>query len=379
MNKVPLTSLTKIVITLLVITLIFYWWQNNKIYIEYETAQVKMGNIESLVGAIGTLSPRYSIDIGAQVSGQVTKLAVTPGIKINKGDLLVEIDASIQQATVDASHAELASLQAKLSSRQAVATLAIQQFKRQKMLFNDKFTSEDAYHLAIANIKSSEANVKELVAQIKQQTSRLKADEARLSYTKIYAPTTGTVLSVSATEGQTLNATYSTPIILNIADLSTMTVKAKVAEADIRYIKPNMTVWFTTLGDDIRRWHSHVRQILPAPPQSDKLAVFYTVLFDVNNADGALMPGMTTKVFFVIDFAENVLIAPLSGLHAVKDKTNIYTARVLESSEAKPKIQEITIGRYDILNAEILNGLKQGSKIVTGEFHNSKLVTDMAL
>jgi macrolide-specific efflux system membrane fusion protein len=156
-----------------------------------------------------------------------------------------------------------------------------------------------------------------------------------------------------------------------------MTVKAKVAEADIRYIKTNMAVWFTTLGDNVRRWHGKVRQILPAPPESNDLTIFYTVLFDVDNADGRLMSGMTAQVSFVSAFVENVLIAPLSGLNAVADKNNVYTVRVLESNEDKPQIREITTGNQDIFNAEILDGLKQGSTIITREFRNNKPVTSM--
>jgi macrolide-specific efflux system membrane fusion protein len=379
MNKTSFFSLRKIIIALIALVIIFYWWHSNKTVISYETVPVKIGNIESLVGAIGTLSPRYSIDVGAQVSGQITKLAVEPGTIIKKGDLLVEIDASIQQATVNAGYAELTALRAQLSSREATKKLAEQKYQRQASLFKNNTTSEEAYHSAIADLKKSKADVKELSAQIEQNISSLKGDEARLSYTRIYAPMTGTILSVSAKEGQTLNATYSTPIILNIADLSTMTVKAKVAEADIRYIKPNMPVWFTTLGDDVRRWHGNVRQILPAPPESDDLTVFYTVLFDVNNTDGALMSGMTTKVFFISEFAENVLIAPLSALSAVKNKKDTYSVRLFNSNEIKPLVQEVTIGRHDTLNAEIIDGLKQGNKIIIGEFHNSKLVTPMAL
>lgn len=372
-------SRRKIIIALITFVIIFYWWQSNKTVIHYQTSSVKVGNIESLVGAIGTLSPRYSIDVGAQVSGQITKLAVEPGTIINKGDLLVEIDASLQQATVDAAYAELAAQRAQLSSRQATLTLSEQQYKRQASLFKYNTASEESYQLAVANLKKAKANIEELSAQIEQNISRLKGDEARLGYTRIYAPMAGTVLSVLATEGQTLNATYSTPNILNIADLSTMTVKAKVAEADIRYIKPNMQVWFTTLGDNVRRWHGNVRQILPAPPKEGDLTVFYTVLFDVNNADGTLMSGMTAQVFFVNEFVDNVLIAPLSGLNAIKDKANIYNVRVLEKDQKIPKTRQITIGKHDAFNAEILDGLEQGTAIVTGELHHTKSVTEMVL
>eukprot|EP01032_Pedospumella_encystans_P001582 gene1582-1837_t len=86
-----------------------------------------------------------------------------------------------------------------------------------------------------------------LAAQIAQTQATLQADEARLGYTRIFAPMAGTVVSVDAREGQTLNATYQTPNVLRIADLSSMTVWSEVSEADVRRVKPGMAVYFTTL------------------------------------------------------------------------------------------------------------------------------------
>src|SRR5690606_19731908 len=151
-----------------------------------------------------------------------------------------------------------------------------------------------------------------LRAQIDQTQASQRAEEARLGYTRIYASMAGTVVSVEAREGQTLNATYQTPNILRIADLSGMTVWTEVSEADVRRVKAGMPVFFTTLGgsDEMaRRWESTVRQVLPTPPVAPASeggaapaatkAVVYTVLFDVDNTDGELMPQMTAQVAFI--------------------------------------------------------------------------------
>ena len=94
--------------------------------------------------------------------------------------------------------------------------------------------------VATATFKSTGARVAQIEAQILQTISSLKADEARLGYTRIYAPIAGTVIGIDAKEGQTLNATYQTPTVLRIANLSQMTVWADVSEADIRRVKAGM-------------------------------------------------------------------------------------------------------------------------------------------
>lgn len=87
-----------------------------------------------------------------------------------------------------------------------------------------------------------------ITAQREQTASTLRGDAANLSYTKIYAPIAGTVVSQTAKQGQTLNANQQAPIILRIADLSVMTVQAQVSEADVPKLKLGMAVYFTTLG-----------------------------------------------------------------------------------------------------------------------------------
>src|SRR5262249_38684281 len=118
-----------------------------------------------------------------------------------------------------------------------------------------------------------------------------------LSYTKIYAPMSSTVVAQSAKQGQTLNANQQAPVGVRIADLSTMTVQAQVSEADVASLRPGMPVYFTTLGDATKRWRSTLRQINP-PPETVNNVVLYDALFDVDNRDGGLMTQMTAQVFF---------------------------------------------------------------------------------
>ncbi|HNR11238.1 MAG TPA: efflux RND transporter periplasmic adaptor subunit [Nitrosomonas europaea] len=231
------------------------WWQGDADP-AYQTVPVARGDIEASVAAIGTLQPLKSVEIGAQVSGQIMRLHVEVGDTVEKGQLLAEIDARVHQATVDAGRAQLAGLRAQLADQRAQHELAKQQYARQQQMEKDDATRLEDVQVAAAALKSAAARIDQLRAQIQQVSSTLKGNETLLGFTRIYAPIAGVVVGVDAKEGQTLNATYQIPTVLRVADLTRMTVWTDVSEADIRQIKAGMPVYFTTLGGDRRRWHS---------------------------------------------------------------------------------------------------------------------------
>lgn len=356
-------------------------WRGQAGTAAYQTVAVERRDIESSVTAIGMLQPRRYVDVGAQVSGQINRLHVQPGAKVEKGDLLVEIDPSVQQATVDAGRAQLAGLRAQLADQQAQHRLADRQYARQRQMAREGATRLEDLQVAEAALASATAKIDYLKAQIVQMQATLKADEARLGYTRIYAPMAGTVVSVDAREGQTLNATYQTPNVLRIADLSGMTVWTDVSEADIRRVKPGMPVYFTTLGGQgdgmARKWHSTVRQILPAPPKAEDAgagrqgavpaatkAVVYTVLFDIDNADGELMPQTTAQASFLVVAVRDALAAPLAALASDGDSGR-YTARVLNAS-GEPETRTVQVGVRSRHVAQVLEGLAEGERLITG-------------
>ncbi|POR46302.1 macrolide-specific efflux system membrane fusion protein [Paraburkholderia eburnea] len=382
-DKIPRVPGRKILVVLPLVLLAFLlWWTLLRTRTIVDTTPVGRGDIELSVSALGTLQPQSYVDVGAQASGEIRRIAVQPGSVVRKGDLLVEIDPSVQQAKVDADHAVLDSLRAQLDGGEASAVLARQQDERQRRMDAEGATRAEDRQMAQATLRSAQAHVVDLRAQIAGASSTLKGDQAQLGYTRIYAPMAGTVITLDAREGQTLNATYQTPKILRVADLSTMTVWTEVSEADVRRVHPGMPVYFTTLGDD-RRWTGTVRQVLPAPPNAPADAssptevqkgagtggagkvVLYTVLFDVRNADHALMPQMSAQVFFVEASAHGVVLAPLAALQAVAGKTDVYTAQV-RTPGGDIVAREVRTGVHDRLRAQVLAGLQPGELLVTG-------------
>ena len=289
------------------------WRSSDAAPVTYATAPVERGSLEDSVSAIGTLQPLGYVDVGTQVSGQLGKLHVEIGDPVKEGDLLAEIVPTLFQSRVDADRAQLLALRAQLTDKQAQLVLARQQSDRQQRLARGNATSEDAVQSAAAVLGSAAAQVDVLKAQIQNTESTLKGDEANLSYTKIYAPMTGTVVSLTAKQGQTLNANQQAPIILRIADLLTMTITAQVSEADVGRLTTGMKTYFTTLGLGSKRWEGKLRKILPTPEVINNV-VLYDALFDVPNPTGELMTQMTAQVFFVVAEAENAVLVPLAAL-----------------------------------------------------------------
>ncbi|MFO7703624.1 MAG: efflux RND transporter periplasmic adaptor subunit [Halopseudomonas sp.] len=338
---------------------------------EYTSVEVQRSSIEDNITALGTLGPLDYVDVGTQVSGQLLRLHVELGDSVEKDQLLAEIDPTVYLARVEASTAQLANLQAQLADRQAQHTLAKLQAERQRNLRNLDATSQEALESAEATLVSASAQIAAVKAQIRQTESSLKGDQADLDYTRIYAPMSGTVVQQLANQGQTLNANQTAPIVVQIADLSTMTVRTQVSEADISRLQPGMPAYFSTLGQPDRRWEGHLRQILPTPEVINNVVLF-NALFDVPNQDGQLLPQMSAQVFFVNASADDVLTIPVAALgKPLPDQATAAPARgsrhevqVLDHQD-KPQARTITVGTRNRVVAEVIDGLTEGERVVT--------------
>lgn len=308
------------------------YWGWHKVYGKkdpreiYLVETVEKGDIQDVVTATGTVQPLEFVDVGAQVSGQLKKLHIEVGSVVREGDLLAEIDPTVFLATVDARRAGLRNQLATMKDRQSQLVLAQLQYERQKNLMGADATTGEALQTAEATLRSAKAQIDALQAQIEQTQSTLRADEANLNYAKIYAPMSGTVVSLTARQGQTLNANQSAPTILRIADLSTMTVQAQVSEAEVGKLTQGMEVYFTTLGSQGRRWYGALRKVEPTPTVTNNV-VLYNALFDVPNRNQALLPSMTTQVFFIAATAKDALLVPTAAVTLTRGTGNASGGR----------------------------------------------------
>lgn len=337
-------------------------------------ATVQRGVLEDVVTATGTLQPRDYVDVGAQVSGLLERIHVEVGDEVASGQLLAEIDPRVLSSRVEATRAQLRAQRAQLLERQANLELAQSQARRQRNLMAEDATTRESLQNAEASLRAASAQIEALQAQIEQTEASLRADEANLEYTRIVAPMDGTVVSITARQGQTLNANQSAPTILRIADLSTMTVETQVSEADVSRLRLGMAVWFTTLGGNGLRWEGKLRRIDPTPTVTNNV-VLYNALFDVPNPDRRLMTQMTAQVFFVVARAEDALSVPMAALSGLTPARGagregappVRKARVqVQTGAARPVEREVEVGLTSRVAAQIVSGLSEGDRVVVG-------------
>ena len=331
----------------------------------YEFVKIEKASIDDTVTAQGKLEPLEYVDVGAQVSGQLKKIHVEIGDVVKQGDIIAEIDPRVYESRVQASEARLKTLEAQLAQQQAQMEFAKRKFERNQKLIKTKAVSEEMLDESRTTLKVAEAGIASLRAQIEEINSSISGDKTNLGYTKIFAPISGTVVLRPAREGQTVNASQTAPVIVQLANLDMMTVKAQVAEADVMRITPGMEVSFSTLGNLEKRFTGKVRQVLPAPEVINDV-VLYNALVDVENKQRELMTGMSTQMFFELGKVDDVLALPMQALGArQKDKDNdkgqAYLVKVKRSGE--PVETLVHIGLMNRNFAEVREGLSVGDEV----------------
>jgi macrolide-specific efflux system membrane fusion protein len=194
----------------------YYWFsgQEQEAQDQPLIVTVDIGRIENTVTAAGSLQPFDFVDVGAQVSGQLQILHVEVGDIVEEGQILAEIDARVQESRVEASRASIEAQEAQIAARRASLELARANKQRQERLKAADATSELDYDNAINSLASAEASLIQLEKQIIQSLASLESDETQLEFSRIYAPATGTVVSIEMNEGRTLNANQQAPTIL---------------------------------------------------------------------------------------------------------------------------------------------------------------------
>jgi macrolide-specific efflux system membrane fusion protein len=328
--------------------------------------EVRLGSIEKVVTAQGKLEPKEYVDVGAQVSGLVKKLHVELGDVVKQKDLIAEIDPDVYASQVKGSEARLKTLQAQKAEQLSLVKQANQKLTRNQNLIKEKAVSIEILEDAQTTLEVANAQLLSLKAQIEEAQSTLDGNRANLSYTKIYAPMDGTVVSQSVKEGQTINANQTAPVIVQIANLDIMTVKAQVAEADITKLKVGMPMYFMTLGSMDRRWQGTIRQILPSPETVNDV-VLYNVLVDIENKDHQLMTGMTTQMFFIVAKKENVPIIPASALFKRIPELDTELGQAYQvkvKTKKDTEVRTVIISLSDRSTAAVEKGLKKGETVL---------------
>ena len=344
---------------LLVIAGVFgYNWAFGKPEVVYTTAPIERGDVENTVLAAGLVQPIKYVDVGAQTSGKLKSLKVKRGDRVEDSQLLAEIDPVLAQTALKSASATLENMTSQRSVREAELVLAKLQRDRNDLLFSHQVISANERDITKADYDVAFASAASLSAQMKQANASVNTAKANLGYTQITAPMAGEVVSITALEGQTLNANQSAPIILRIANLDTVTVWAQVSEADIDRVKLDQDVYFTVLGQT-KHWDGKVRQILPTPE------LINNVVFDIENPKRELHIQMTAQVFIVLSQAKDVLLIPTStvGNASAGDEIQVQVMKADKSIEERT----IKIGIKGEISTEVTEGLKEKELVVISE------------
>lgn len=341
----------------------------------YQTATVTRGPITQAVTATGTLNPVVTVQVGSQVSGNIQKLFADFNSKVKEGEIVAQIDPTLFQATVTQAEGDLASVQAALE-------LARLNAARTQSLVAKQNSSQADLDQATANLHQAEANVK-----IKQ--GALDKARADLEHCAIKSPVDGVVISRNVDVGQTVAASLQAPIIFAIAnDLTKMQIDANVAEADVGVVEIDQNVDFTVDAFPARTFHGKVVQVRNAPITVQNVVTYDTVI-GLKNDDLKLKPGMTANVSIVVAQRDTVLQIKNAALRyrppdatpagtrsasspsgrgaggGGRERKSERTVYVLSGNRPKPV--QIKTGISDGVVTEVLEGLKEGDRVVTAE------------
>ena len=367
---------------LIIIFIGFKTCKKEALQVTLETVKVKKGNINNSITATGTVQAIRTVNVGTQVSGVINKIYVDYNSHVVSGQLLAELDTRTLLTS-------LANSEANLENANAELTMQTANYNRVKALQDKNLISPNDYDQALYNFTRAKASLK--TAQLDYNRAKIN-----LNYASITSPIDGVVLERAVDEGQTVAASFNTPTLFSIAnDLTQMQVEAAIDEADIGKVKQGQRVSFTVDAFPNMNFDGKVVQIRLQPITKSNV-VTYTVIVKAPNPDMKLMPGMTASITVYVDEATNVLIVSSKALHFSPDSIALqeYMKKNMEGHKpesVKPGITvmqnmknpdsaarmvwikngtilhpvPVKIGIDDDLNAQVLEGLKEGDEVVT--------------
>ena len=330
--------------------------------ITFDTAAVAPAHIMNSITATGTIEPVTSVTVGTQVSGIVSKLFVDYNSVVKKGQVIAELDKTNLMSQLNTAKTQLATAQSQLNYQTA-------NYKRYKTLFEKGLVAADDFD----NAKLSYTQAKEQVVSAKEEVQRAQTN---LGYATITSPIDGVVLSKSVEEGQTVAASFSTPELFTIAqDLTNMQVVADVDEADIGDVKEGERVSFTVDAYPDDTFEGEVKQVRQEATTTNNV-VTYEVVISAPNADLKLKPGLTANVTIYTAERKGVLSVPSKALRFTPQKETVGKMKIVDVANAKNKVwtiegnsivaHKVNIGMTDGTNTQIVGGIAEGTKIVTG-------------
>ncbi len=327
----------------------FYSSRNGKEKV-FQTEVVKRRDIASSVQATGVIRAKIGaeVKVGARISGKVDKLYANIGDVVKKGQLIARLEQEDLRARVNEAKMNLKVTEANLD-------LAQKSLQRMKNLYAEDFVSKDKVDVA-------ERDYKAALAQDNQIKETIRYNETQMSYANIYAPISGVIASVTTQQGETVSASsLNVPTFVTIVDLNRLEIYAYVDETDIGKIKPGLDATFSVDSFPDKDFKGKVTAIYPKATIQDNV-VYYITVISIENPEGKLKPDMTVNATVYLNKRENVLAVPNKS---IKREGGKKVVAVLENN--RPIQKSVKTGWKDGSYTEIVQGLKEGDKVITGE------------
>lgn len=338
----------RIIIVVVILALLgagaFYYFRDKGGDIEaaYRLGEVTKGPMEVLVSSTGKVHPVMIVDVGSQVSGQVSEVLVDYNSLVSKDEVIARLDPAPFEARLEVAEADLAQAKASVTMQNAsleqlkadlVGARAAfkeleQDLERQSSLLKRKVVSQSIVDRAVASRDQSRARIDSLLAQQKRQRAQIRTTEAQvlsraaglrerkteLDNTVIRSPVNGVVINRAADPGQTVAASLQAPVLFTIAqDLREIHLEVSVDEADIGRVREGQKVRFTVDAYPERTYTGQVIQIRKQPVEVSNV-VTYVIIVSTRNDDDTLLPGMTANVELVIGERADAIQVPSSAL-----------------------------------------------------------------
>jgi len=300
-----------------------YYMRHGGTAITVNTAPVTRGEIIDTVGATGTLQAVTTVQVGSQVSGNISYLGADFNSIVHKGQVIAKLDPSLFQAQVEQARANLLRAQADVEHNKVALIDAQQKYTRAKELAARQLLPQSDLDAAKTAVDSAQATLQSSQAQVAQAQASLNQNQVSLDHTIIEAPIDGIVTQRSVDVGQTVAASLQSPTLFIIAaDLTKMQVNANIDEADVGRIRPGQNVTFRVDAYPIDEFLGTVSQIRLQPVVVQNVTTYGTII-DVPNKDLKLKPGMTANLKVQIARRADVFRVPNAALR-FRPNTDVF-------------------------------------------------------
>jgi HlyD family secretion protein len=299
--------------------------------VAYVTDTIARGDLKVTVTATGTVEPVTSVTVGSEISGRINKVLVDYNDHVKKDQILVEIDTTSLATSVAKSKANLDDSRATVLQYEATRIETAAKWRRYRDLAKQNAVSQIDLDTALADLKRAEANYASAQAKVKSNEAQLASDETALSKAVIRSPIDGVVIERDIEPGQTVAATFETPVLFTLADdLSHMELQVKVDEADVGEVRAGQGASFTVDAYPNRRFQAKIEKVRYAATTTNNV-VSYVAVLSVENADLALRPGMTATAEIVTAEKKNALLVPNGATRFTPPDVKVPVAKVTES------------------------------------------------